>query len=158
MRQLLKLSNVMAEKPRTNKTREKTERKTSWQRPYCYPTKPTGWCRVSLVRTSTLGASDNKNVSSRFREGWEPVLASEHPEMHVMPGVGGKFEGNVESQDCYLQNTQPKTSRSTKRLYERPKCKSYGRVDNYMRESNPAYAFASTGKINAHYLEQALGP
>ena len=39
-----------------------------------------GWV-FRWVRTQILGASDNINVSTRFREGWEPVLAEDHPEL-----------------------------------------------------------------------------
>ena len=48
------------------------------------------------VRTSTLGESDNKNVSSKFREGWTPVKAEDHPELQVLPDIDSRFEGNVE--------------------------------------------------------------
>jgi hypothetical protein len=34
------------------------------------------------VRVSTLNTADPLNISAKRREGWEPVKASEHPELH----------------------------------------------------------------------------
>ena len=41
-----------------------------------------GWV-FRWVRTQILGESDNINVSGRFREGWEPVLSENHPELKI---------------------------------------------------------------------------
>ena len=37
-----------------------------------------GWV-FRWIRTSSLGRTDNTNVSRQFREGWEPVKAEDHP-------------------------------------------------------------------------------
>ena len=48
------------------------------------------------IRTSALGHADNTNVSQKFREGWEPVKAEDHPELQVMSDIHSQFKGNVE--------------------------------------------------------------
>jgi hypothetical protein len=55
-----------------------------------------GWT-FRWIRTSMVGNSDVSNVSKRFREGWVPVVKSEHPELqNLMSDVNSQFEGNVE--------------------------------------------------------------
>jgi len=48
------------------------------------------------VRTATLGKSDNPNVSARFREGYVPVKAADHPELQVLSDQDSRFPDNVE--------------------------------------------------------------
>ena len=43
-----------------------------------------------------MGQSDNPNVSAKFREGWTPVLAKDHPELHVMTDIDSKWKDNIE--------------------------------------------------------------
>ena len=73
-----------SKKPREAETREMSERVKPWTRQSMLPTpEPRDGIEFRYVRTSTLGNADNTNVSSRFREGYTPVLASEHPELHI---------------------------------------------------------------------------
>ena len=56
--------------PRTIETRESTERKVTWKRANSLPDPdPQEGVEFRWIRTSTLGQSDNTNVSSKFREG-----------------------------------------------------------------------------------------
>lgn len=48
------------------------------------------------IRTATLGAADNTNVSRRFREGYVPVKAADYPELQVLSDHDSRFKGNVE--------------------------------------------------------------
>jgi hypothetical protein len=83
--------------PRDLETREKTERKKSWTRPSALPTpEPRDGLHFRWVRTATLGQSDNPNVSRRFREGYQPVKAADHPEMKLLSDVDSRFPDNIE--------------------------------------------------------------
>lgn len=83
--------------PRDLETREKTERKKSWTRPSALPTpEPRDGLHFRWIRTSTLGQSDNSNVSRRFREGYQPVKAADHPEMKLLSDVDSRFPDNIE--------------------------------------------------------------
>lgn len=65
-------------------SREKTMRKASWAPPELLPTPdPEPGYKFHWVRVSTLNTADPMNLSAKRREGWEPVRASEHPELHV---------------------------------------------------------------------------
>ena len=78
-------------KSRVNRTkrdvesRATQERPKQWKAPEILPEidKEDGYS-YRFVRTSTMGVPDAKNVSAKFREGWEPVKASEHPEAMAM--------------------------------------------------------------------------
>ena len=83
--------------PRTSETREKTERKKGWTRPSVLPTPdPREGLTFRWVRTSTLGNSDNTNVSSRFRQGYTPVKAKDFPELQVVSDFDSRFKDNIE--------------------------------------------------------------
>ena len=83
--------------PRDLETREKTERKKSWTRPSALPTpEPRDGLHFRWIRTSMLGQADNPNVSRRFREGYQPVKAADHPEMQLLSDVDSRFPDNIE--------------------------------------------------------------
>ena len=83
--------------PRELQTREKTERKKTWQRPSALPTpEPKDGLHYRWIRTSLLGQNDNPNVSARFREGYVPVKAADHPEMQLLPDLDSRFPDNIE--------------------------------------------------------------
>ena len=83
--------------PREMQTREKTERKKSWTRPSALPTpEPRDGLHYRWIRTSMLGQTDNPNVSRRFREGYQPVKAADHPEMQLLSDVDSRFPDNIE--------------------------------------------------------------
>ena len=78
--------------PRNTETREKTERKKGWSRPSALPApEPRDGLHFRWIRTSTLGNSDNTNVSARFREGYTPVKASDFPELTVVSDIDSRF-------------------------------------------------------------------
>ena len=61
---------------REHTTREKSTRKKGWQRPEVLPSpNPEDGYDFKWVRVSTQGTVDATNVSSKLREGWEPVKA-----------------------------------------------------------------------------------
>lgn len=83
--------------PRDLETREKTERKKSWTRPSALPTPESrDGLHYRWIRTAMLGQTDNPNVSRRFREGYVPVKAADHPEMKLLSDVDSRFPDNIE--------------------------------------------------------------
>jgi hypothetical protein len=77
-------------------TREQTTRKRSWQRPELLPSpEPEDGYKFHWVRVSTQGQVDATNVSSKIREGWEPVKASDHPEITMVSVENERFKDNV---------------------------------------------------------------
>jgi len=77
--------------------RESTQRTKNWTPPQTLPapTPQPGWV-FRYIRTSIMGTADPSNTSAKFREGWEPVKAEDHPELMHMTDPNSKFKGNVE--------------------------------------------------------------
>lgn len=82
---------------RATQVRENQQRKKGWQRPEVLPSpEPEPGYKFHWVRTATLGNIDATNISSKLREGWEPVKAEDHPEMEMMAfEAGEKFKDNI---------------------------------------------------------------
>lgn len=80
-------------------SRETTERKKHWTPPELLPSPAPqkGWV-FRWIRTSVMGQVDPTNVSSKFREGWTPVKAEDHPELQIFkdPYSTSRFKDNVE--------------------------------------------------------------
>jgi hypothetical protein len=83
--------------PRTTETRDAGKRKASWTRPTMLPSpEPRDGITFRWIRTSTLGNTDNTNVSSRFREGWTPVRKEDHPDLHIVSDIDSRFQDGIE--------------------------------------------------------------
>jgi len=125
--------------PRESQTREKTERKKAWAPASRIPT-PADQEGYSYrwVRTSMLGQADNTNVSAKFREGWEPVRAEDHPELRVMSDIDSRFEGNVEVGGLLLCKNTKENIEARKEYLQEINERQMESVDNsYLRESDP---------------------
>jgi len=125
--------------PRTEDTRENSERKVTWQRPSALPDPtPQEGVEFRWIRTSALGQSDMTNVSSKFREGWEPVKLEDHPELKIISDVDSKFKGNVEVGGLLLCKNS-KENMDARRDFQKQQANSQMQaVDNsFMKESDP---------------------
>ena len=125
--------------PRTLETRDTSERKVTWKRANALPDPdPQEGVEFRWIRTSTLGQSDNTNVSSKFREGWEPVKLEDHPELKVLPDVDSKFKGNVEVGGLLLCRNSKENMDARREYHRQQTASQMAAVDNnYMRESDP---------------------
>ena len=125
--------------PRTTETRETSQRKVSWQRPSMLPVpEPRPGIEYRWIRTSTLGQSDNTNVSSRFREGWTPVLASDHPNLQVVSDIDSRFTDNIEVGGLLLCQNSTENVQARRDEQNRQAASQMQAVDNsYLRNSDP---------------------
>jgi hypothetical protein len=120
-------------------TREKTQRKRSWVRPEVLPSPtPEAGYVYHWVRVSTRGAADPTNVSSKLREGWEPVKASDHPEIVMVASENDRFKDNIVMGGLMLCKA-PKEMVDERNEHYRALAESQMRsVDNsLMRENDP---------------------
>ena len=69
----------------------------TWQPASLLPefTKQDGWS-YRWIRVSLMNEPDNMNVSSKMREGWEPVKHSEHPEVILQSDPNSNFKEGIE--------------------------------------------------------------
>ena len=122
-------------------TREKTTRKKTWAPPTQLPDpKPERGFSFRWVRVSLLGQEDARNVSIRFREGWEPVKSEEHPELVAAYGLTSNVNksGNIESGGLMLCNIPTEVVDSRTDYYQTQNRQQLESVDNnFMRENNP---------------------
>ena len=123
---------------RTEESREATKRKVTWTRPNSIPDpEPKAGVEYRWIRTSTLGQADMTNVSSKFREGWEPVKAEDHPELKVLTDVDSKFKGNVEVGGLLLCKNSTENMDARREHYKEKNDQQIASVDNnYLRESD----------------------
>ena len=77
--------------PRELETRQETKRR--WRPPSLLPdpVKEDGYS-YRWIRVSSKGETDDRNVTSKRSEGYEPVRLEDHPEITIF----GKTSGNVE--------------------------------------------------------------
>ena len=81
---------------RGTETREETKRATPWKpAPLLPQPDPREGLDFRYVRVSMRGEDDNVNVSQALREGWEPVLAADYPELKILSDRGSRFPDNV---------------------------------------------------------------
>ena len=125
--------------PRDIETRATAERPKRWLPPELLPSpNPEPGYAFRWIRTSTLGASDPMNVSSKLREGWEPVKASEHPEIQLMGAGQSRFPDSIEIGGLILCKTPVELTEQRNAYYQQQAEGQMNSVDNnFMRENDP---------------------
>jgi hypothetical protein len=130
----------MAERtPREQATREVMERPKQWMPPELLPNpNPEAGYAFRWIRVSTLGTADPMNISSKLREGWEPVKASEHPEIQMMDtGNKPRFPDSIEVGGLILCKTPVEFVDQRNTHYQRQTDGQMQSVDNnFMREND----------------------
>ena len=121
-------------------TRAKMERPKQWMPPELLPSpNPEDGYEFRWIRISTLGTADPGHISAKLREGWEPVKASEHPEIQIMAtGEKPRFPDSIEIGGLLLCKTPKEFVDQRNTYYQRQTDGQMQSVDNnFMRESNP---------------------
>jgi len=124
---------------RENTTREKSVRKRAWQRPETLPSPiPQDGYTFLWVRVSLNGVVDATNVSSKLREGWEPCLAKDHPEITMVTVENERFADNVVIGGLMLCKAPIELVEERTEHYETQTRSQMASVDNnLMRENDP---------------------
>lgn len=126
-------------KSRELDTRATTTRPAKWLPPQLLPdpTPEPGYA-FRWIRTATLGKDDPTNLSSKLREGWEPVKASDHPEIRLFGSSNGQFPDSVVVGGLMLCKTPVEFTEQRDEYYRQQAETQMNSVDNtYMRESDP---------------------
>ena len=127
-------------KPRETETREvQSYRPQSWRPPEVLPMpdpRP-GWVH-RYIRISMMGASDPANISSKLREGYEPVRAEDYPEMMMHATQEGRFKGNIEVGGLLLCRIPAEFIDQRNAYYNKQNQAQMESVDNtFMKNSDP---------------------
>ena len=121
--------------PRDNVSREKQARAV-YVPPTALPdpTPEPGYI-YRWVATHVLGQAEPTNVSRKFRDGWEPVKAVDHPELMI---VGSEKTGNVEIGGLMLCKMPIERAKARDEYYDQQAQNQMESVDNhFMRNNNP---------------------
>jgi len=127
-------------KPRETETREvQSYRPESWRPPEVLPMpdpRP-GWTH-RYIRISMMGTADPANISSKFREGYEPVRAEDYPEMMMHATQEGRFKGNIEVGGLLLCRIPAEFIDQRNAYYNKQNQAQMESVDNtFMKNSDP---------------------
>jgi len=119
---------------RSNKERPKTWQPASTlPEPDRQPGYAYRWIRVSMV-----GQADARNVSSKFREGWEPVRIEEQPQFKMLVDPNSRFKDNIEVAGLLLCKIPEELMTQRKEYFARKNKAQIESVDNnFMRENDP---------------------
>ena len=125
---------------RETETRAKEERPRSWAPPTLLPDPtPEPGYGFRWIRVSTMGQADPRNVSSKLREGWEPVRAADHPEISMyIDSDNERYKDNIVVGGLMLCKTPTELVQQRDKFYQDQADAQMRSVDNnLMRESDP---------------------
>lgn len=120
-------------------TREAVQRPRKWLPPQLLPDpNPEPGYAFRWIRLSTMGQADALNISSKLREGWEPVKASEHPEIQLLAGQSNRFPDSIEIGGLLLCKTPVEFTEERDSYYQQQSEAQMNSVDNnFMRQNDP---------------------
>jgi len=134
-------------------TRSKTERPKTWQpastlpEPDKQPGYAYRWIRVSMV-----GQADASNVSSKLREGWEPVNIEEQPQFKMLVDANSRFKDNIEVAGLLLCKIPEELMDQRREYFAKKNRAQIESVDNnFMRENDPRMPLYSEKKSKTSF-------
>jgi hypothetical protein len=119
-------------------TRESAQRAKAWAPPTLLPdpTPQPGWA-FKYIRISAMGQGDPTNTSAKFREGWEPVKAVDHPEIMYFAenNPNSRFKDGIEIGGLLLCKAPIEMVNQRKEYFQRMNQSQMEAVDqNFMRQ------------------------
>ena len=132
-------------KSQNRMARELDSREVTFQRPKAWrapetlpmPDERPGWTH-RYIRISMMGQADASNISSKFREGYEPVKAEEYPELMMHATTEGRFKGGIEVGGLLLCRIPSEFLKQREAYYSAQNKAQMDSVDNtFLRESDP---------------------
>ena len=120
-------------------SRSTQERPKQWQRPETLPQpdKQPGYA-YRWVRVSTLSQADARNISSKLREGWEPLRIEEQPQFKFLVDPNSRFKDNIEVAGLLLCKMPEEFVDQRNNYYVKMTNDQIESVDNsFMKQSDP---------------------
>lgn len=132
------MRNTENRTPRDLETRETRTRKKAWVVPDLLPNPlPAEGYTYRWIRIATRGNADATNVSTKLREGWEPVMASDHPEVHLGLPESERFKDNIVIGGLMLCRTPNEMVEARSEYYQAQSTAQIAAVDNdLLRQSD----------------------
>jgi len=138
---------------REQDTRDEFQRPDSWKPASLLPEfkKVPGWA-YRWIRTSVMNDADNLNVSSKMREGWEPVKLADHPEMKLMVDQNSRFKDGVEIGGLLLCKIPQEFVDQRKAHYAKQSQQQADAVDNsFLKQSDARMPLFSEKKSTTSF-------
>jgi hypothetical protein len=120
-------------------TRAMSERPKQWMPPELLPEpdKEAGYA-YRWIRVSMLGQADPRNLSTKLREGWEPVRIEEQPKFSLLVDPSSRFKDNIEIGGLLLCKAPEEFVEQRSGYYQNQTQAQTEAVDNnLMRQSDP---------------------
>ena len=129
---------------RDAESREMEKRPEPWKPASLLPTpRPLPGIRFRWIRISTLGQSDLKNVSSRFRERWTPVNKADHPELEVLSDKNTEWPDGIQIGGLLLCKTAAELVDQRSAYFNKRSQDQLSAIDtDVLRYSNPLMPMA----------------
>ena len=124
---------------REMQTRELSERPKQWTPPELLPEpdKQAGYA-YRWIRVSMLNQADPRNLSTKIREGWEPVAIEEQPKFKLLVDPNSRFKDNIEIGGLLLCKAPEEFVEQRSKFYANQTQAQTEAVDNnLMRQSDP---------------------
>jgi len=128
--------------------REETLKTKQWEPSSLLPDfeKQPGWA-YRWIRVSLLNVADNINVSSKMREGWEPVKHSEYPEIKLVADPNSSFKDAVEIGGLLLCKAPQEMVDQRNAYYKQRTENQTEAIENhYMNQNDPRMPKFSDGR------------
>lgn len=145
----------MAEKrvDRELETRVIAERPQQWMNPELLPEpdRQPGYS-YRWIRVSTLNNADPRNLSSKLREGWEPVGIEEQPKFQLLADPASRYKDNIEIGGLLLCKTPDEFVAQRNAFFAKQTQAQTEAVDNnLMRQSDPRMPIFQERKSSSSY-------
>ncbi len=124
---------------REAQTREATVRTKAWERPELLPNpRHMAGYKFRWIRVANNNDPDARNISEKLREGWIPVLASEHPEIEMVGGPENpRFVDNIVIGGLMLcKAPEEMVAARDKHFQDMARMQSEGADKNYFRQTD----------------------
>ena len=125
--------------PREAESRAKAERPKTWAPAELLPNPtPAPGYVYRWIRFSIQATADPRNISSKFREGWEPVKVADHPELQHLCDEKTRFPDTLEIGGLVLCRTPKELVDQRNAFFLAQATGQMQTVDNnFMRENDP---------------------
>lgn len=134
-------------------TREFSERPKQWMPAELLPEpdKQAGFA-YRWIRVSTLNNADPRNITSKLREGWEPVRIEEQPKFKLLADPNSRYKDAIEIGGLLLCKTPVEFVDQRNQHYQGLTESQTRAVDNsFMRDNDPRMPLFSEKKSNVSF-------
>jgi hypothetical protein len=120
-------------------TRATTERPKQWMPAELLPEpdKQAGFA-YRWIRVSTLNNADPRNISSKLREGWEPVPVEEQPKFKFLVDPNSRFKDSIEIGGLLLCKTPEEFVKQRNQHYAAQTESQTKAIDNSLMKQSDA--------------------